>query len=347
VNQGKSNRNWFVALCAIAGMLIPSLWMWLVIHEPDEGVRIRSSLSLDMGAEGDFDWKPASQPASFLGNQSAATAYFSQVWSSVSPPQSPLPEDNLARGISIAQHLMSGVKRSESPIRSDLETTHRAIVIGRGYCADFAKVFNAVALAGAVPVRQWGFSFNAFGSGHTFNEIFDLRLNKWVLIDSFHSLYFADTRSGEPLSTIELHDRLLESPQADGGVRVVHINPDRFPFKSDSAALNYYRRGMPQLYLVWGNNVFDYERTTEFRVLGRLSRSAEELASILRGHYARMRVYPNGVSDRDVDALAAHRNTLIAVTISWLLSMVLFLPLLWRSLPSVLRELRRSPQRKM
>ena len=32
---------------------------------------------------------------------------------------------------------------------------------------------------------------------------------KWILVDSFHSLYFVDPATREPLSVLEIHDRLL------------------------------------------------------------------------------------------------------------------------------------------
>jgi hypothetical protein len=338
-------RSWSTPLCAVVGIVIPSLWIWLLINEPDEGVRIRSSLALDIGSPGNFDWAPDAAPSTFLVNRGGTSDYFKSVEKGLAAARTPPPgDDNFERGLAIAAHLMIAPRRVESPIRADLETTHRAIVLdGRGYCADFAKVFNAIALADALPVRQWGISFDAFGSGHTFNEIYDPNRRKWILIDSFHSLYFVDAASEEPLSTIELHDRLLKSGRPDGSLRIVRIVEDRFPFKSDSVALDYYRRGMPQLYLVWGNNVFDYERTPEYRVIGHMSRSLEELLSIISGNYARMRVYPDGVSDRDVDALFAHRNQLVAATVSWLVSLLLFMPLLYCSLSDAFKRARQNP----
>lgn len=337
-----SRANLLIILCGLAGMATPSLWLWMLVSDPDEGVRIRSSLSFDMGSPPDFNWHPTSRPSSFLINRGGATDSFLNAWNAVQTTYSPPADDNFKRGLAIARYLIAGPKRVESPIRSDLETTLRGITSdGRGYCADFAKVYNAIALAGNLPVRQWGFSFDAFGSGHTFNEIYDAKRMRWILVDSFHSLYFEDSATGEPLSTIELHDRLLGEDDADVNIHIVRIDPDHFPFRSDSIAFDYYRRGMPQLYLVWGNNVFDYEQDLEFKVFGHVSRSLTELVSIMRGNYARMRVYPDGVSDRDVTALFAHRNELIAALASWLVSVALFSLLLWRNIlgPGLRRRL--------
>ena len=72
------------------------------------------------------------------------------------------------------------------------------------------------------------------------------------MVDSFHSLYFVDPASREPLSVIELHDRLLRIGGEDRGAEIQRIVPERFPSRSEDLAIDYYRRGMAQLWLVWG-----------------------------------------------------------------------------------------------
>lgn len=46
------------------------------------------------------------------------------------------------------------------------------------------------------------------GEGHAFNEIYDHRLAKWVVIHSFFSFHLTVRASGEPLSSLELRERL-------------------------------------------------------------------------------------------------------------------------------------------
>jgi hypothetical protein len=209
---------------------------------------------------------------------------------------------------------MSAPKRVDGPIRSDTLDSYRLITgEGRGYCADFTQVFNAIALTEKLPVREWTIAFEGFGAGHAFNEIFDRSRGKWIFVDSFHSLYFVDPVSREPLSVLEVHDRLLGL----GSIRdleIQHILADRFPFRSEDLAIDYYRRGMPQLALMWGNNVFDYDRSRLVQTVGRLSRAGGQFAAILAGIYPQGRIYPVGVSQRDVDSLGhTRRNVILAV----------------------------------
>ena len=96
-----------------------------------------------------------------------------------------------------------------SAIRSDLRSTYTLIVNeGRGYCADYSKLFNAFAHSLNIPVREWAFGRDGFGSGHTFNEIYSYADDKWVFVDSYHGMMVEDARTTIPLSVLELRRAL-------------------------------------------------------------------------------------------------------------------------------------------
>ena len=195
--------------------------------------------------------------------------------------------------------LAEAPRRIGMPIQADTTTAYDAIRTGgRGYCADFTQVFLGMAIAAGVEAREWGISFQGFGAGHAFNEVYDTSLEKWVLIDPFHSLYFIDVDTKLPLSVIELHERLLQRDDIQR-VDIVKIAPSMFPFRSADAALDYYRRGMTQLALVWGNNVLDYDAATPVRIGAVLGRSVEEATAILTGWAPQRLIYPIAMSDRD------------------------------------------------
>jgi hypothetical protein len=242
-------------------------------------------------------------------------------------------QQGLGFALAVSTDLMRSPRRVDTPIRDNSFRTYLAITReGRGYCADFVKAFTAIALARGLAVRQWGFAFDGFGSGHTFNEIYDPQLQKWVLVDSFHSLYFVDPGTREPLSTLEVHDRLLGIGAQHGAVEIVKIIEKRFPFRSDALAMDYYRRGMPQLWLVWGGSPFDYEASIAGRLEQGVHRALGQLVGIATGKYPKIRIYPVGLSQRDYRALVEARNefflaalfsslfALAAVWVGWRLS---------------------------
>lgn len=314
-------------IACLVGMLVPTVWLWSVATPSHEAVKIRNAWLADMGSPADFDWVPGNEPATYLAQRGPpADSFVAAVKQAVNPADgSAVAASEFERALAISRHLFSGAFRG-GPIMADTAIAYREITQrGRGYCADFTQVFNALAHADGMAVREWGIAFDAFGAGHAFNEVYDCARGKWVLVDSFHSLYFTDPASREPLSVIEVHDRLL-GLGAEEGIAIERIHQTRFPFRSEAIALDYYRRGMPQLYLWWGNNVLDYDRNRLVHAAGKVSRSLEQATAIALGLHPRIRIYPVGVSHRDVDRLFLAERRFRLAAIGFAISVAIFLP---------------------
>jgi hypothetical protein len=149
------------------------------------------------------------------------------------------------------------------------------------------------------------------------------------MVDPFHSVHFVDRSSREPLSVLELHDRLVLANPAP--VAIEPIVTGAMPFATDELAFDYYRRGFKQLALVWGDNVFDYDQSVPVKVAAKVSRHAERALAIGLGIYPDLRIYPEGRSSRDVDSLFRLRDRFIAATILTAISVVVFGILLVRT----------------
>ena len=307
------------------GILVPAIWLWTTITPGEDMVRLRNAIGAEVGELTDFTWRPDNPPEGYLVNRGTVPSEFIEIANSIDQRTTGEAKGEFELALAISRDLMKAPKLVGNPVQQDAAATYRAITEqGRGYCADFVKVFNAVALGADAPVRQWGFGFNGFGSGHTFNEVYDSTRDKWVMVDSFHSLYFVDPASREPLSTLELHDRLLNIDGELRDVEIVRIVPDRFPFRSDELALDYYRRGMPQLWLVWGNNRFDYEASWPGRLESSVHRALGQLAGLMFDKYPRIRIYPKGLSQRDLNELSEGRNEFLLAAGSFLLCLPVF-----------------------
>ncbi len=333
VTPALAEGRWLRLATAVVGLTVPLIWLWTTVTPSEVTVRIRNGLAAQVGRPADFDWTPDRVPPTYLVNRSGVPAAFQEIAAGMhaGSPSSDR-ESEFERSLAIARELMRAPNRKGSPIGADTLRTYRAITEeGRGYCADFVKVFNGLALAGQMPVRQWGFAFSAFGSGHTFNEVFDHDRGKWVLVDSFHSLFFVDPETREPLSVLEVHDRLLNLHDLRSDVEIVRIVPDRFPFRSEALALNYYRRGMQQLWLVWGNSVFDFEEHPVTGLVSRVSRAAAQLVGLVIGRYPAIRIYPEGVSERDLRELFRARTEFFLALAACGVSFLVFGLQGWRS----------------
>lgn len=93
------------------------------------------------------------------------------------------------------------------------EETLRGMLFGSGgVCGDFSLVFNVFCLLNDIPSREYNVVDQMYNPryGHTFNEIYDRDLGKWIAIDVHKGIWFSDTR-GRLLSVKELFSRLKKA----------------------------------------------------------------------------------------------------------------------------------------
>jgi hypothetical protein len=286
--------------------------------DPREAVKVRNAWLATSGGEADFVWGPREIPAGFKSEPSRGPLLFREAVQRIMK-EGGEGESEFQKALRIASHLVQGPKRGE-PIQKNTQDAYLTIVgEGGGYCSDFAQVFNGLAIAAGIPVREWGFSFDGFGAGHGFNEVYDSELSKWVMIDSFYSFYVTDTASGEPLSALELWERLRGS-ERPGDVTVVPIVPSEFAFPSAEAALTYYREGADQVFLWWGNNVFAYDSHPLVKMAGRVSRMVEQVMAIVSGVHPGIRILRTPTNRGEIERL--HEKEL---TVAWMVSALIVL----------------------
>lgn len=273
----------------LAGSLVPHL------KNSAELVRMRNALLLDV-EPANPDWSPASMPADFARETTAPIPLYADA---VAQHSLRVEDDDWATALRIGQHLLVDGRRTGGAIQDDLEQTYLRITAkGEGYCGDFADSFTGLATAAGVFSRPWAFSFDGFGGhGHIFNEIWDSRNARWVMIDVHNNFYVVDG-DDHPLSAMALRDALAN----DKEIRLVPVKPTARPgFKYDDKALDYYRRGLPEWYMWWGNNVFEYDQAALVRALGNAHRALEQLGGVAAGVYPAIRVLetPNNAAQRD------------------------------------------------
>lgn len=288
-----------IALFAVVGYV---LWR---AYPATEAVRLRNALSLDTGTSQDFDWTPPHFPPGFRAERLPATAEFRDIVTGLGLDDR---GGDWNKALALASHL---VERAANlgPVRADPLTTYRAIRDGHGYCADFVKAFLALAHAAGLTVRQWGFSFDGFGGhGHTVVEVYDRQRRKWLLLDVFNNFHVVDAHGGAPLGALECRALL-----ASGGQLCMRANgPGRPGFVHRETAVEYYRRGVHQWYLLQGNAVFSSYAHPLVRVAGRLSRGLAQIAASIVGVKPRIRIVETGENAHQVRQLRMLRRQLVA-----------------------------------
>ncbi len=272
---------WLSALLtlAVGATLVPHL------RDSAELVRMRNALLLQ-SEPAVHDWTPASVPAGFAVETAAPLPLYADT---IARNRLKVEGDDWATALAIGRHLLPDGRRTGGPIQADLTDTYTRITQrGEGYCGDYADSFTGFATAAGLFSRPWAFSFDGFGGrGHIFNEIWDSQKARWIMIDVFNNFYVTDA-SGQPLSAMAFR-AALQGDVID--VRLVPVDPMARPgFKLDDKAIDYYRRGLPEWYMWWGNNVFEYDQAPLVRALGGVHRAVEQLGGVASGVHPGIRI---------------------------------------------------------
>lgn len=289
----------FTSVLLSAALLALLIWLCLdvgrLVLAPTreasiDAVRIRNAMVAELGEPDRTQWRPEAVPPDFNWESRPPPEYFTSVATRIVPPDA-AHEPVLEAAIRLARHLRETSRRG-APIQANTRETYETIIAGGGgYCSDYTQSFNALALAAGIDVREWGFAWEDMANGHAFNEVWDPALSKWIFIDSFVSFYVVDRLSGVPMSALEFRAALLEEPDA-GEIEVVQIVPERFGFSSEERALEWYRRGIPRMFLLLGNNVYSYDANPIIEITESLPRSIEMVVAILLGEHPRFLFVP-------------------------------------------------------
>ncbi|MBK5204517.1 MAG: transglutaminase domain-containing protein [Polaromonas sp.] len=266
---------------SLAVLVLSVLSLAPYLTSSTELVRMRNALVLIEERGHGFDWTPDSMPPDFMLERGPADPVFVEAAGRLGLAGMSSDWDKVT---AISRHLLSNPHLVGTPIQSNLRDTYRHIIDnGTGYCGDFTRVFMAFAITAGIPVRAWSFSFDGFGGdGHIWPEIWNRQLKRWQLVDIFNNFYFQG-QDGVPISAAEFRHAMLTAPKS---IHRALLYPAARPgYGIEEKMWAWYRRGLPEWYMVWGNNVFSYDKALMVRHLGHFSRSLEQLEAIAIGVY--------------------------------------------------------------
>ena len=317
-------RFWrrFAILANVLGIAAIGVMIIQFGTSAENSARVRNSLIAKIGEASDLTWLPDEVPETFLLEGMAPPKRLVEVAEGLFSDSEKDAWNAIDKALLIAEHLVNNQSHGE-PIQSDTITAYEEITAqGKGYCADYSQVFSALAIAAGIQVREWGMGFEGFGLGHSINDVFDGRSGKWILIDSFHSMYVVDAETGDPLSVLEFQEK-LRSGRADQEVRVMPISQEKFAFRSQEKALSYYERGADQFYLFWGNNVFTYDEHPLVRRLRSFPRALEVTGAILVGVHPAIRIAKTSTNRHHIAKLEWTRIKFLSLFVLFLIASAL------------------------
>jgi len=89
---------------------------------------------------------------------------------------------------------------------------------------------------------------------------------------------------------------------------------------------------------VWGNNIFDYEASWPGKLESGVHRALGQLAGILVHEYPTIRIYPDGLSQRDLDGLTEGRDEFLMAAFAVAIALAVFGTALFRMSSSRSRQ---------
>lgn len=268
-------------------LLLAALLVLPYMGSGTELVRVRNALSLGPDLAPEQDWAPPALPPGFLGETVPPDPFFVGAYAKLNVPPG---ADEWARAKAIASHLLgSAPVLMGGAIQGDLRATYQGIVQrGDGYCGDFIRAFAALGGAAGLTLRTWAFSFDGYGGhGHIWAEVWNPQRARWQLLDVFDNYYFVDG-SEEPLSALAFRTALASGSPT---LQLRLINPQARPgYVIEAKAWDYFRRGLPEWYAPWGNNVFSQDSAPLVKAFSGVSRTAEGLGAWISGVQPQVRM---------------------------------------------------------
>lgn len=138
--------------------------------------------------------------------------------------------DTWEKALAIAIYLRKIIKGGRGLGYSSGKALKEMIAGNGGVCSDYSQIFNVFCLINDIRVREWGLVERFYNAlrGHTFNEVWSEKLQKWCVIDVGKNLYFS-TVDDNPASAIELFSYLRKG------------NPLRYHYFSDHRCIDMYK----------------------------------------------------------------------------------------------------------
>ncbi|WP_114327610.1 hypothetical protein [Candidatus Colwellia aromaticivorans] len=268
----------------VIAIIVILLWIALQANSASEMTRLRNALLFSVGTMDDFTWTPSQVPNDYRQEHTTVPNGIVQFQLSTEQASSQWKTtlntvDKLRKNTLFGRAIQSSTEQALALIVNE----------GRGYCADYTQVINALSYQNKVFAREWGMSFDGYGGwGHAFSEFYIEEWNKWVFVDVYNGFYVRKQGQTEPLSVLEFRQLLENSPNEI----VVIRTKGKFGFKHDQALLDYYSRGVDQFYLWWANDSLSYDEHLVIQWVAQFGRPVEQLTAIIIGAHPKIKALP-------------------------------------------------------
>jgi hypothetical protein len=119
-------------------------------------------------------------------------------------------QDELDQALTIGTFLRNTIKGGTGIGLSSSKTLEMMLAGQGGVCSDFSQIFNVFCFINGIKVKEWGIVDSMYNPkfGHSFNEIYSTKYQKWIAIDIHKSIVFEDKAQNSFFSTVDLFQDL-------------------------------------------------------------------------------------------------------------------------------------------
>lgn len=127
-----------------------------------------------------------------------------------------------------------------------------------GVCSDFSQIYSNFCVINDIKVKEWGMknlsNDPTVSGGHSFNEIYCTKFQKWIMIDVAKSIYLYHKNKDIPISTLEYMHLKKEKKE----IAIASINATGSVINNNVNNIFLLSNSLPFVITNYDNKIYDY-----------------------------------------------------------------------------------------
>ena len=166
--------------------------------------------------------------------------------------------NHFEKAVKIAVWLKMNVKGGPGLGKSSARALQRMIDGEGGVCSDFSQIYSNFCVINDIKVKEWGMKSlsddSTVSGGHSFNEVYCKKLQKWIMIDVAKSIIFFKADNDIPLSTLEY----IYLKKKKEEIKIVSIYENGLFDNKNADKIFLSSNSLPFIITNYDNKTYDY-----------------------------------------------------------------------------------------
>ena len=158
----------------------------------------------------------------------------------------------------IAMWLKNNIKGGSGLGISSAKALQKMINGEGGVCSDFSQIYSNFCVINDIKVKEWGMKClspdSTVSGGHSFNEVYCIEFQKWIMIDVAKSIFFYQANKDIPLSTLEY----IHLKKQKKEITIATINARSLIDRQNANNIFLISNSLPFVITNYNNKTYDY-----------------------------------------------------------------------------------------